>query len=229
MSAIFRAGFSGTVTSAQISDATTFGKNVLKLVPATTSSFVATDADTATTAVILNAADAATGIGVGAGGVGVTKPNLGVSSSNGFVTGSLAVNNLKTVAVGTVYSLTATSAAVTFGTTSPNLTLTATGTFRVRGFVNLKYNGATFAAARTVTIKLRKSNGTPADLTNGSVVFTTSIVTTVTGTFVAITFTSDDYAGTINDVLAIFADVSVIPTAGSLDIIAAFIEAQQIG
>src|SRR6185369_1987982 len=86
-------------------------------------------------------------------------------------------------AAGTAYSLTNTPAALDFGTTDPSLVIDKAGTYLLLARYNLKYNGATFAAARAVTMKLRRTNNTPADLTGGSTVLTTDIVTTKTFTF----------------------------------------------
>ncbi len=142
-------------------------------------------------------------------------------------TASLTPNylNFRTVAAGTAYSLTNTAAALDFGTTDPVVTITTPGTYKPRGWVVLAYNGATFAASRTVTIKLRRTNNTAADLTNGTVVLQTAIITTVTATFMVVYFQADDYV-TLNsdDSITIFADVSTVPSAGSLDATAAWIE-----
>lgn len=122
-------------------------------------------------------------------------------------------------ASGTAYSLTNTSAAVDFGTTDPSLTITQPGTYLIFSRLNLKYTGATFAASRTVTLKLRRTNNTAADVTNASITFLTDIITTLTYTagvmcIPPVLYQTDNN----NDVLSLFADVSVVPTAGSLDI-----------
>lgn len=130
---------------------------------------------------------------------------------------------------GTAYALTATPAALTFGTTQPSITITVAGTYRIRGRVVLQYNGATFAASRTVTLKLRRTNNTAADLTNGSTATITSVVTTLTGPFLVITLPDVLYITVnINDAVTIFADVGVVPTVGSLDATEASIHAQRV-
>ena len=129
---------------------------------------------------------------------------------------------LSVYAAGTAYSLTATSSAATFGTTSPALTLSRPGVYRLHARVNLKYNGSTFASPRTVTLKLRRTNNTAADLPGALTQTLTGIVTTVTSTYMTIDL-PEVYYGTPNydDSIAIFADVSVVPTAGSLDMVEA--------
>lgn len=125
-------------------------------------------------------------------------------------------------ASGTAYSLTNSSTALDFGTTDPSLTLTQPGTYLIFSRVNIKYTGATFAASRTVTIKLSRTNNTAADVTNATATFLTDIITTKTYTAdifsipTVIYTTSND-----SDVIVIKGDVSVVPTAGSIDITAA--------
>ena len=144
-----------------------------------------------------------------------------------FITTNL--QKFATYAVGTAYSLTNTPAALDFGTTDPVIVLTTAGTYRISGFVNIKYNAATFAAARDVTIKLRRTNNTAADLTNGTIVVTTNIITTLTYTFATIYWEAADYTTTnTDDSITIFGDVSTAPTAGSLDVIAAFVKARRV-
>lgn len=136
---------------------------------------------------------------------------------------------IQAVAAGTAYSLTNTSAALDFGTTDPVLTINKAGTYLLRGKVNLKYNGATFAAGRTVTLKLRRTNNTAGDISGGSEVVVTAIVTTVTATFLVVTLPDVIYTTTnINDAITIYGDVSVVPTAGSLDAVSASITAVRL-
>lgn len=136
-----------------------------------------------------------------------------------------ATNSYSAVAAGTVYSLTNTAAALDFGTTDPSITISVAGRYRVQGRVNLKYNGATMVAARTVTLKLRRTNNTAADLTNGSTAVVTAVTTTLTGTFLVIDFEADLYTATAGDIITIFGSVDTVPSAGSLDCSEAWIKA----
>ncbi len=130
-------------------------------------------------------------------------------------------------AAGTAYQLTNTAAALTFGTTQPVITFTNTGTYAVRARVQLDYNAATFAAVRTVTAKLRRTNNTAADIANGSRAVKTQIVTLLTGTFLIVELPEVIVAVTAGDAWTIFASVNTVPSAGSLDAVAAEIVAEQ--
>lgn len=162
---------------------------------------------------------AAAGLTLSAGTV-VTAPTYNLSD------GSDKNYNLSVYAAGTAYTMTATSAAVTFGTTSPSITLNKAGTYLLLTRVNYEYVGATFAANRTVTTKLRRTNNTAADLTNASTAIGTNIVTTVSGVLANMPLPPTVYTtSNTNDVVTIFADVSVLPSAGSLQITEASITA----
>ncbi len=122
-------------------------------------------------------------------------------------------------AVGTAYTLDATPTALDFGTTDPSLILNAPGTWLLFGRVTVKNTGATFAANRAYTFKLRRTNNTAADVTNGTTTQSTDIVTTQTITYDVIipptlyTTTADSN----NDAITIFGSVAVAPTAGTFD------------
>ncbi len=125
-------------------------------------------------------------------------------------------------AAGTVYSLTATSAAVDFGTTDPGFTIAKAGRYRLGGTFTLKYSAATFAASRAVTMKLRRTNNTAGDISNSTIVLDTDIITTLTYTFIRCALPDVIYTtANTNDAIALFGDVAVLPTAGSLDVTAA--------
>lgn len=149
------------------------------------------------------------------------------SASAGFAgLGGLTAHQLSVFAAGTAYSLTNTQAAVTFGTTSPSLALTAAGVYLIFARVRLDYNGATFAANQTAAMKLRRTNNTPADLTNGSIAAITQIVTTQSFTMGDYSWMSAFYTtSNTNDAIAIFAALGTIPGAGSLDVVEAQIMA----
>lgn len=135
-------------------------------------------------------------------------------------------------ASGTAYSLTATPAAVTFGTTSPALTLSATAAgaiYMITARAQLKYNGATFAASRTPTLKLRRTNSTATDVTNGSVTSSTAVVTTLTDTYLDQAWSVPYTTVGSGDIISLFGSIDVVPTAGSLDVVAASITVIRIG
>ena len=133
------------------------------------------------------------------------------------------------VGAGTAYTLTATAAAIDLGTTDPVLpALDKAGTYLITGTVVLNYVGATFASDRTVTVKLRRTNNTAADLTGGSVAVGSGITTTATDSRV-IAIPPTIYTTTrTDDLVTLFADVSVLPSAGSATISAAKLVAVRI-
>ncbi len=132
-------------------------------------------------------------------------------------------------AAGTVYTLTNTAAAVVFGTTSPIISPSEPGTYRISGSVTIEYVGATFVATQDVTLTLRRTNNTPANLADGTTIYKLQIVTTLTGTAATIYWEASQYATTnTDDSLTIFADVAATPSAGSVTISAASIKAEMI-
>lgn len=136
---------------------------------------------------------------------------------------------ISTHASGTAYALTNTSAALDFGTTDPSITITAPGSYLLFARVRVDYTGATFAAVRTGTLKLRRTNNTAADITNGSVSFKTDIITTLTYTLGDFTILAIPYTtSNSTDIITIFGDISVVPSAGSLDAVEANIVAVRI-
>lgn len=122
-------------------------------------------------------------------------------------------------ATGSSYSLTATSALVVFGTSQADVTIRNSGLHKVQIFVNLRYNGATFASSRTVTLIAKKYDGsTYTTLSNGTRTLYTDIVTTKTATFQNVVIEVSNTTLLSGESVVLFADVSVLPSAGSLDI-----------
>jgi hypothetical protein len=156
-----------------------------------------------------------------AAGVTSAAYNLADGSDKNY---NVAVNG-----AGTAYALTATSAAIDFGTTDPSIVLNKAGTYLLLARASLRYTAATFAASRNVTLKLRRTNNTAADLTGGSTVLATNIVTTTTATFAAVSLPPIVYTTAVaTDIITIFGDVAVVPTAGSLDAVEANIVAVRL-
>ena len=160
---------------------------------------------------------------------GGTPLDKKITVTNLLASAPVGAAKFATYAVGTAYVLTDTAAALDFGTTDPSITINVAGTYLILGRVRLDYNGATFAAVRTVTVKLRRTNNTAADLTGGSTAFKTGIVTTVSNTMATIPLPPVVYTTTnTDDIITIFGDVSVAPTAGSLDAVQADVVAVRI-
>lgn len=136
---------------------------------------------------------------------------------------------LSVYGAGTAYVVTNVSAVVDMGTTDPTLVISAIGSWALRAWINLKFNGATFAAVKAVTIKLRRTNNTAADVTGSTAVFTVPIVTTVDHTAGFIHLPEVIYTTALaTDSISIFIDVATAPSAGSLDVIACGIIAMPV-
>lgn len=94
-----------------------------------------------------------------------------------------------------------------------DVTVPATGTWLVSGQICITITGATFAASRTVTVKIR-------NVTQGadvvSTTFQTGIITTATNADQIAFIPPIAYTGgSVNDHLQVFVSVSVINTAGT--------------
>lgn len=130
----------------------------------------------------------------------------------------LSSNPLSAYAAGTVYTLTNASAAVAFGTTSPSITITAPGTYLITARARVENVAATFAASRLLTIKLRRTNNTAADVTNGAALFNTPIITLLTSSLIALTWSTTYVTTNSDDVIAMYALIGTVPSAGTCTI-----------
>lgn len=161
-----------------------------------------------------------------AAGIGYLSPSDVLAMHNDTQTQILDdVRNA--VSEGTTYDLTTTPAAIDFGTTDPSITIRR-GAWEIRARVVLKYSGATFAANRDITLKLRRVNNTAADLASSTTVVTTDVVTTKTGTFLVVSLPETIYNTTGADIITIFASISALPSAGSMVVTEAQILAKKI-
>lgn len=137
---------------------------------------------------------------------------------------------IQTIAAGTVYTLTATSAAVDFGTTDPVVVLPYAGRWLLSANAQMDNVAATYASSRVLTLKLRRTNNTAADITGGSVVSQTGVTTTVTGQLWQATIPPTLYdTSNTDDSITLYADVSVIASAGSSTVTSARITAEYLG
>lgn len=138
-------------------------------------------------------------------------------------------SSLAVYAAGTVYSLTNSAAALAFGTTSPTLVINKAGTWLISARVRLDYAGATFAAVRTATLKLRRTNNTAGDLTGATCALKTSIITTLTFSMPNAVIPTVVYTtANTDDSISIFGSLDVVPTAGTLDAVEAEIVATKL-
>jgi hypothetical protein len=176
------------------------------------------------------------GSGVAPGGFQPTTPLAIASGGTGEATVQDAVDALglgatplTVYASGTAYSLTNTAALLNFGTTDPSLVLTAPGIYLIFARIRIDYNAATFAAVRTVTIKLRRTNNTAADITNSPTSAKTDIITTLTYTFHIFNLQAIVYTTTnSDDVIEMWGSIDTVPSAGSIDAVEASIVAVRI-
>ncbi len=119
------------------------------------------------------------------------------------------------IGTGTAYSVTATPAMITFGTTSPTITIVKAGTYLIFWNVRTDYALATVAVSRQMTYKVRRTNNSPTDINTSG--FSTPLMT-------LLTFSGPDisrqflYTATSGDILQIWASVSTIPTAGAITV-----------
>lgn len=138
------------------------------------------------------------------------------------------LNKSDSTSVGSAYSLTNSSAALDFGTTDPSVILDEPGTYLIFARADINYAASTFLAVRDVTLKLRRTNNTAEDLTNAAIVLKTDIITTLTYSFANPCWWAVYTTANSDDIITIFGDVSVVPSAGALSVINASLVAIKI-
>jgi hypothetical protein len=167
----------------------------------------------------------------------IGEPNLGTASNpfgtiyaNQVVATSIVGDDTYAAyAAGTAYTLTATSAAIDFGTTDPSITLTKAGTYLLLASATVQLVAATFAANQNVTVKVRRTNNTAADVSNAVASLGTGVRTTITEGLGVLQLPAVFYTtAAITDVVTLFGDVAVLPGAGSIQVTAASIVAVRL-
>ncbi len=129
---------------------------------------------------------------------------------------------------GTAHTITGASfAAVTFGTSgSQEVTLTTAGSWMLYARARVDYVGATFAAVRTVSLKLRRTNNTAGDVTSAASAFKTQIITTLTFTAMELIIPVVQYDTALaTDTIQMQVAIDTDPSAGSIQIVEADIVA----
>lgn len=128
---------------------------------------------------------------------------------------------------GTAYTLTNSTAVVVFGTSgNMEVVLNAAGNWHLYFFARTDYVAATFAAEQTVQFKLRRSNNTPADITNSTHEWKTQIITTLSHTAMLLTAGPIPYTTALTtDNIQMLAFVGVLPGAGSINVVEGYIVA----
>lgn len=131
---------------------------------------------------------------------------------------------------GTAYTLTATAAAVNLGTTDPEITLVVPGTYLLLARCRIDANTAVVnTTQRTITAKLRKTNGTPADITNATESFKTEVSASArTMTLGTIVIPPVVYTSAANTTIAMFALIDSLPGSGDINITTADIQAVRL-
>jgi len=125
-------------------------------------------------------------------------------------------NNTQTFSMTTATAITTTSNTVI---NSNALALKVAGTYLITAEYIMEYAAATFAAAQTVTLKLRRTNNTAADIESRSL--KTEIITTGTkifshGTIIGIVTTTSS-APTTPDAISVTGSIGTLPSAGALN------------
>jgi hypothetical protein len=139
------------------------------------------------------------------------------------------VNSQAGYGTGTAYSLTTTSAKVTMGTSSPEVTLPTAGTYMIISNLNLQYAGLTTVGAATANVKLRRTNNTAGDLTNATADFEGQIATLLTGPAGDIDIKGVLYTtSTAGDVIEMWGSRGNNITLGALNVSQAWIIAVRI-
>lgn len=134
--------------------------------------------------------------------------------------------SVSTVAAGTAYTMTGSLANVAFGTTSPSVTLVATGTYLIGYSAQSSLVGATYAAIQQVNFLMNRQNNTPATIAGTSFSSNLPVVTTVTDSGPSVSCAGILYTtANTTDIIGLQADVSATPAAGSVTCSAATITA----
>lgn len=140
----------------------------------------------------------------------------------------LTANQLSAYGAGTVYTITNAAAAIVMGTTSPALTINKPGTYKIDFRARIENVGATFAATRLLTLKLNRTNNTPADLTNGTILFNTPVITLLTSTLCVLDGSVIYTTTNSDDAIVLSSLISVVPSAGSITVNEASIVATRL-
>ncbi|WP_075090764.1 hypothetical protein, partial [Verrucomicrobium spinosum] len=94
------------------------------------------------------------------------------------------------------------------------------GVYLLFGHVNLQFAAATFSSSRTMTLKFRRINNTAADVGGPSLTLPTQITSSQTRSLGSCMMPLGIYVTPRSgDRIAIFGDVSVVPSAGSADVV----------
>lgn len=138
--------------------------------------------------------------------------------SNDISDGLTTANQKSAFGTGTVYTVTNAAAAIVQGTTSPTITIDSAGTYLIMARARFEMVGATFIASRLLTLKLNRTNNSPADLPNATVLYNTPTATTLTDTLTELTLQTIYTTANSDDVVVLSTLIGTVPSAGSLTV-----------
>lgn len=99
-----------------------------------------------------------------------------------------------------------------------NAVTLADGTYLLLATVRLDFIGATFAASKTITLKLRETS-LGADVADAIVNLESGTPTTATQTFAVVALPPVTFAATAGNIVKVFGQVAAVPGAGDLKVI----------
>lgn len=134
---------------------------------------------------------------------------------NAMVAGFTKNNAQVVIGAGTAYTLTTSAAAIVLGTTSPSLTFSNAGTYLLSSDIDLNAVGATLTT-QTATIKLTRTNNTPADLTGATQTIKLPTLTTATQAIGRFSPGTIVYTASANDTVVMEAVLSGTTGAGTV-------------
>lgn len=163
------------------------------------------------------------GSGILSSGFSTFGGGINIPSGQEYASNGVQLNyTISAYASGTVYALTNSSAAVTFGTTSPVITIDQPGTYRLNASAQLKYNAATFAAPQTATCLLYRTNNTAGALTNATRTVDLRILSAITDNAGFMSIPEIQYITTnYNDQIQLYCGMSASTGGGSVDVVSA--------
>jgi hypothetical protein len=126
------------------------------------------------------------------------------------------------IATGTTYALTNSSAEITFGTTSPSITLAQAGTYLILGRVRFDLWGESNAAKDSAIFNYYRTNNTPGVITNSTTSYSWPVLTTQTYSVEAMDLPFIVYTTTnTTDILQVYGNVAQNPGAGQVRVMEA--------
>lgn len=131
-------------------------------------------------------------------------------------------------ASGTATDLAVATGLITIGAIPITLIITTPGKYLLSARARLDYWGCTFAATQLVTLKLRRTNNTAADVTNATAGFKTDVITLLDYTAGIVQLPTVLYTTAVaTDSISLYGNIDVLPSAGAARIVQADFVAQR--